>query len=190
MFEGTQMNYAEVNCFDVDETAPLIYMIHIDHGKTRDLYVGSAVRGSDLPRRGQLWTAQSLLQSDPPFPDWFYRCRRVHFAMAEAWLQNQPITLALIANCTLSGIASDRNLLETTMRAQLNADLPVEVGPFLVRLRMLRFKALDEFTHAQDPRTLKLNVPQLWEAACEGYADMHAISVREAQRHLSRKFAI
>ncbi|MDW3224524.1 MAG: hypothetical protein R8G34_16870 [Paracoccaceae bacterium] len=184
------MNYADVENFNVDETAPLIYMIHIDKGETRDLFIGSAARGSDLPRQGQLWAAESLLQSDPPYPDWFFRCERVHFAMAEASLLDHPIKLLLLGNTLLSQLETKRRKLEQTMRPSLNVCLPDETSSMIARLRMLRFKALDDFRKAESPKALRAQVPHRWNAACEGYADMKSISVKEAEQRLKRKFAI
>lgn len=184
------MHYADVENFNVDEAAPLIYLIHIDKGETRDLFVGSAARGSDLPRQGQLWAAESLLQSDPPYPDWFFRCERVHFAMAEAWLLDQPIKLLLLGNTLLSQLETKRKKLEDTMRANLNAALPVETSSMLTRLRMLRFKAFNDFQQSESPKALRAQAPHRWDAACEGYADMKSISIKEAEQRLKRKFAI
>lgn len=184
------MKYTKIENMGVNEDAPLTYMIHIDNGSSRNLFVGSSPRGGDLPRQGQLWTAGSLLQRDPPFPDWFFRCERVHFAMAEAWLQNTAINLVMLGNARISQLEETRQQLASTMQADLNAEMPRETGAFVIRLRMLKFKALDKFKRASDPRALKSDAPHLWEAACEGYADMHAVPVPFAHQTLRRKLSI
>ncbi|WP_187430529.1 hypothetical protein ROLI_036580 [Roseobacter fucihabitans] len=181
------MNYTQVDSINVNEAAPLLYMIHIKRGEARDLFVGAAARGADLPRRGQLWAAQALLKGKSPYPDWFYRCDRVHFAMAEAWLLGNPIKLALIGNTMLRDLENERANLEVLLGANLNAQMPEEKNAFAVRLRLLRFKALDHVTGAEDPARFRAQAPHLWEVACDTYADTKGVSVEQAAEMLMRR---